>query len=365
MILAWCIALSAVFMELLGSVMGVIGFGSFFGHHWIAIALSIALDCGKITGVMFLYKEWKHISVIQRVYMPIAVIIMIGISSWGAFSFLSQQYENMMTTTSKDGVIVESLINEKARLQARKIEIDAQISNVAPDRVTQKRQLIASFNEEHKTINRRLAELDKEIPALQSKSIDNAAEVGSILFIQKTFGIDREIIIKWYIFIIVTVFNPFAIFLIIAANHRFDRLSVDNSSNKITVNAPHEIDISPIKFDPPISTHVQAPIIQEPAEATVAPRPSIPRMSTQKRAAAKSVRKVGRPRKQQINQEATTPVTTSDEIKSIFDQRLDVITDADSVPDDIAKTPYKHLITVYDNYLHDAPVKKPRKKPTK
>lgn len=211
--------LAALLIEGLGTLVSVIGLSKLFGANLIIIALAVALDLGKIVVVSLLYTYWAKLGKIMKTYALLAGFVTMVITSAGAFGYLSGEFQTAVIGTQEGSLKVDVLKQEQAKLEARKQQIDASIAAI-PDRYTarQKIQLIAQFKDEQKQVTARLGDIDKQLPDLQIKQIGVEAKAGPILYVSKAFNVSIEVAVKYVILLIIFVFDPLAIFLIIAGN---------------------------------------------------------------------------------------------------------------------------------------------------
>ena len=49
-----------------------------------------SLEFGKLVAASFIYRYWSIVNWLQKTYMMIAVVTLIGITSMGIFGFLSK-----------------------------------------------------------------------------------------------------------------------------------------------------------------------------------------------------------------------------------------------------------------------------------
>ena len=87
-----------------------------------------------------------------------------------------------------------------------------------------------------------MIEIDKELPDLQAKQIGVEAKAGPILAIAKSFDTTPEQAVKWVILVIILVFDPLAVFLIVAGNflfeqHRKEKAKIDSSIESVEDNS--------------------------------------------------------------------------------------------------------------------------------
>ena len=87
------LGLSALFLAACGAFFSVKGIGLLFsGSFWPAIIMASSLEFGKIMATSFLYRYWKKINNIIKLYLISAVVVLMAITSLGIFGFLSQAF---------------------------------------------------------------------------------------------------------------------------------------------------------------------------------------------------------------------------------------------------------------------------------
>lgn len=219
MLFALFILFSAFLIEGIGTYTSVVGLSSLFAANVVIILLAVALDIGKLASVSFLYKNWKKINFLMKSYMTVASLVLMLITSAGAFGFLSSEFQKAIAGTNTNSVVLASLTDEQSRLQSRKEEIDTQIAKLPDNMVAGRRALMKQFGPEVTRINDRLAAIDKELPALKIESIKKNVEVGPIIYVAEAFNTTPEHAVKWVILVIIFVFDPLAISLLLAGNY--------------------------------------------------------------------------------------------------------------------------------------------------
>ena len=222
---------SAFLIESIGTFISVLGLASLFSASLIVISMAVALDIGKVVAVTFLYKFWKDMHLLMKVYMTTAVMVLMLITSAGVFGFLSAEFQKAISSTNEQTVLITALTDEQKRLQSRKEEIDAQIAQLPQNSVRGRTVLMKQFEPEVSRINSRLAEIDKELPQLKMDTIKKNVEVGPIMYISQAFGVTPEEAAKWVIFIIIFVFDPLAIALLLAGNFLLQQKSKPEETN--------------------------------------------------------------------------------------------------------------------------------------
>lgn len=214
---------AAFSIEIIGTVVSVIGLSTLFGANPIIMTLAVALDVGKLVVVALLYKYWGELNRVMKTYGLLAAFVTMTITSAGAAGYLSAEFQKAIVGTQEGQLTVQVLKDEQTKLEARKKQIDDSIAAI-PDRYSanQKIRLMNQFRAEQKTVTDRLAQISQELPQIQIKQINTEAKAGPILYIAKAFDISVEEAVKWVILMIIFVFDPLAVFLIVAGNFVLD-----------------------------------------------------------------------------------------------------------------------------------------------
>lgn len=215
--------LSAFAIEAIGTLISIIGLSAMFMQNTLVVAMAVALDVGKVVAVSFLYKSWAKINFIMKLYMTLATVVLIMITSVGVFGFLSGEFQKAIAGNNQQGVTITALTEERDRLQKRKEEIDTQIASLPSNFVNGRTKLIKQFSGETTKINDRLLQIDEELPKLKIENIGRAVKIGPILYIAEAFKVTPEEAVKWVIFIIIGVFDPLAVALLIAGNFLWEQ----------------------------------------------------------------------------------------------------------------------------------------------
>lgn len=223
MLFATLVFISAFLIESIGSYISIVGLSALFSTNPVIIALALSLDIAKVVTVSFLYKQWNLIPRGMKYYMTVAAVILMVITSSGAAGYLSAEFQKAIIPTKGSEIMVKSMGEEKTRLEARKVEIDKQISQLPPENVRGRQKLQKQFAGELEHINGRIVEIDKELPKLQMEQVDVNAHAGPILYIAQAFDTTVESAVKYVILLIIFVFDPLAVALIIAGNFLLDQ----------------------------------------------------------------------------------------------------------------------------------------------
>lgn len=252
--------LTAFLIEGLGTIVSVIGLSTLFGANPIIIALAIALDVGKLVVVSMLYKFWGKMQFLMKSYALIAAMVTMLITSAGAAGYLTGEFQKAIVGTQETSLKVDVLKQQQAKYEERKRQIDDQIANLpSKTTVNQRIRMMKQFQDEQKALQVKIEEIDTQLPELQMKQIGVEAKAGPILYISKAFDVPVEVAVKYVVLMIIFVFDPLAVFLIVAGNFLLGLR--DKESKKQIVDELVE------QYDPEIHS-AEEPVEKVPNEET-------------------------------------------------------------------------------------------------
>lgn len=277
--------ITSLLMEGIGTYISVVGLSSLFAGDIVIIFMAIIFDLAKLTSVTFLYQNWKDVGRPMKYYMTSAVLVLMLITSGGAFGYLSAAFQRSVQPNLEIALKVDTftaqqsdLVAEKKQLTDLKMSINSQIAAVtASDKA---RRLIASLRPELNQTNKRLNEVNAQIADLRAKSLaaktDNLEKdvhTGPIIYVSKAFGLSIEDVSKYIILVIVSVFDTLAVVLLLAANFLILKKKnqlIEEPKEDLPIQEPiHEVFVEP-PVEPEIVTPVIEPILPEPV---VVPEP--------------------------------------------------------------------------------------------
>lgn len=218
MIFAFLLFASAFLLEGVATYLSITGLVATFSMSWSIVTLAIALDAAKLSAVTFVYKYWERVHAGMKVYLLPAVVVLMLITAVGSYGFLIEHFQQAIQNTKENDVKLQVYAEEKARLEARKLQIDNQIARLPENMVTGRQRLINAFKSELNQVNARITELDQLIPELKLKQVAQQTHVGPIAVLATALNVPLEVAIQWIVILIVLVMDPLAIVLILAGN---------------------------------------------------------------------------------------------------------------------------------------------------
>ena len=103
-----------------------------------------------------------------------------------------------------------------------KEELGTAISELPENYRTAKAKLRDEYQPQISEINQTILNTKQEIGDLKTKLVDTGVDVGPAIYLARIFNTEIDTVVKWFIFILIFVFDPLAVSLVIAANVAFE-----------------------------------------------------------------------------------------------------------------------------------------------
>ena len=246
-VLPYIIALSALFVSSCAVFYSVYGLSQLFaGASKAVIVMASSLEIAKLVVASLLYQYWGELNRLLRLYLTIACITLMFITSGGIYGFLSGAYQETATKSElmdKHTLMLQTKQNRfNEQLKAEKellIYYTEALSNPTMiqyiDRETQ--QLITTTSSrQRKLMTSQLNEVKSNVYRLNDsisiydmkileKEVSNeeVRELGPLKYVAKSLGVEMDKVVNYFLLLIVCVFDPLAVCLVIAANFAFSR----------------------------------------------------------------------------------------------------------------------------------------------
>ena len=230
----------------------IIGLTAIFASaYYPVIVMGVVLELGKLVSASWLYRNWKQTPFLLKSYLSIAVVVLMFISSMGIFGFLSKAHIEQQLNISTGQADQLALIDSKiAFIKTSIADIDKQVNQIdsALNKMTDRGQAASSLqaaDKQRKTRNELTKKRDdyvKDLSVLTTERIRTSsevkkleAEVGPLKYISElvydvpsTDNLERSV--RMVILLLVSVFDPLAVVLLIAANQSLRKNELTNPS---------------------------------------------------------------------------------------------------------------------------------------
>lgn len=233
--LKWLVGFSALIIAGCAAFFSVTGLGVLFSGAAVSVmVMAGSLEFAKLVAATYLKQEWDNIKGFNKWYLTSAVALLMLITSAGIFGYLSNafQQQNLKLQQVDREILVYTTKIEQNTAQITQLNTQlGQLSstqNTILDKGKVNSRLLRSIDNKDKQsaqINKKIADLqdqnaknNEEINKIKVSNLDLEKEVGGFRFVAEAFGVELKKVVKFFIFLIVIVFDPLAVALIIAFN---------------------------------------------------------------------------------------------------------------------------------------------------
>ena len=218
------VGLSALLVAGSAAFFSVFGLSNLFaGAKLSVVVMAGSLEFGKLVAASFLYRFWDNINRLLKIYLVTGVIILVGITSAGIFGYLSNAYQGATINFEKQSTELLALEDRLDVLEEDRVflkqELEDQVLSLPENYITAKRNLREQYNPQIQEISNDILGVKGRISDLEIELIETGVDVGPAIYLAKAFETDVDTVVKFFIFILIFVFDPLAVSLVLAFNH--------------------------------------------------------------------------------------------------------------------------------------------------
>jgi hypothetical protein len=229
------VGFSAIIIAGCAAYFSVTGLGVLFAGASISVmVMASALELAKLVAATYLKQKWDEIGGFNKWYLTTSVAVLMLITSAGIFGYLSNAFQaqslqlqqvdrevavhqtkidqNTIQITQLSTQITEFNTNQGKILDGGKV--NSRLIRSIDNRDKQ----ISKINDKISDLQTQNAEETEKINQIKISNLDLEKEVGGFRFVAEAFGVELKNVVKFFIFLIVIVFDPLAVALIIAFN---------------------------------------------------------------------------------------------------------------------------------------------------
>ena len=217
------IGISALLVAGSAAFFSVFGLSRLFsGAFFSVIIMAGSLEFAKLVAASFLYRYWNDINRILKAYLMIGVGTLVLITSAGIFGYLSNAYQGATIGFEKQSTLLLSLEERLEQLEEDKVflkeELEEQVSDLPENYRTARRKLREDYNPQIQQVNQDILNIKTEISDLEIQLVETGVDVGPAIYLAKSFNTDVDSVVKFFIFILIFVFDPLALSMVLAWN---------------------------------------------------------------------------------------------------------------------------------------------------
>ena len=233
--LKYLVALSAILIAGSAAYFSVTGLGVLFSGAAVAVmVMAGSLEFAKLVTATYLKQKWDEIQGLNKWYLSFSVVVLMGITSAGIFGYLSNAFQqqnikldqvqreinvwdNKIKLTNDQIVTLQLQQKDLSSTQNSLItkgNVNSRLIRSADNRDKQSTKISNKIN----SLQDSLVSYNGKINDIKNNNIEIEREVGGFRFVAEAFNVELKTVVKFFIILIVIVFDPLAIALVIAFN---------------------------------------------------------------------------------------------------------------------------------------------------
>ena len=232
--LKYLIAIAAFMIAGSAAYFSVTGLAVLFSGAAIAVmVMAGSLEFAKLVTATYLKQKWSEIQGINKWYLTISVVILMTITSAGIFGYLSNAFQQQNIKLEQVQREIDVWNNKITSNTSQITNLTTQLTNLQQnqgkllDNKVNNRLLKSIDNRDKQTklISDKISSLQDSnvvynghINEIKNNNINLEKEVGGFRFVAQAFNVPLNSVVKFFIILIVIVFDPLAIALVIAFN---------------------------------------------------------------------------------------------------------------------------------------------------
>lgn len=262
------VGLTALLIAGAAAFFSVYGISTLFsGAFFASIIMASSLEIGKLVTVTFLYRYWSKIKIYLRIYLSLALLVLMVVTSLGIFGYLSAAYQKSSLDYKATQEKISMMESQRPFYENLISQSESRIKTLSDARVVQETRLseamtnaflsrnplqlkqlqeqnislIEQANEEIKNENNKIESNQQKIMDLSANinnlrfDQDGHKDIRTFKFVAEQFNTELDKVAKWFIITLIFVFDPLAIALVLSYNIAIDRKKQLLKNNNINV----------------------------------------------------------------------------------------------------------------------------------
>ena len=234
------LGVSALFVASCSAFFSVTGLGLlFYGATTSVIVMASSLELAKLVVAAYLKQRWEELAGFLKFYLSIAVFVLMIITSTGIYGYLADAFQQQSLQLEKVEREISVLTNKIKINESEINRYEQKIGNLTSIRNSQEKNLSTLIEKEKGTsrvstmirnadneityssrkidsLNNANVVIYQQIDDVKNKNIGLEKQVGGFRFVAEALNVDIKTAVKWFILLLVFVFDPLAIAMVLA-----------------------------------------------------------------------------------------------------------------------------------------------------
>ncbi len=213
------LGISALIISVTGATFSIMGLTKLFSGAPLAVGIMAgALELAKLVSASFLHRSWKELNGIMKLYLSMAVAILMCITSMGIFGYLSFAFQNTSAVLKNTMVKINYLEEQGRKVDIEKARIQETLDKIPANRITRRLDTQKELEPVLQQLEQQALGVQVKLRNENLKKLSYQMEIGPVIYVAELLNANTDKVAIWLIILFVIVFDPLAVCLVLATS---------------------------------------------------------------------------------------------------------------------------------------------------
>jgi hypothetical protein len=232
---------SAIFIATCAALFSVTGIVQLFAGHAITVAFAaVSMELGKVVSVSLLYRYKGVMSRWYKIGLSSMLVTLVFITSFGIYAYLASSYAGAASGIKGKENTIALYTSQKSNIESDITRLSQRSTQLQQSRSQQENRLDSLIAKGRSTTSQQVViraqdneiiDIQKQIRSMSAtrdsistqivsttNGLSSEGKLGTFYYIAQAFGVSLDFIVKWFILILIFVFDPLSILLFFGYN---------------------------------------------------------------------------------------------------------------------------------------------------
>lgn len=213
------LGISAAVISITGAAFSIAGLTKLFAGAPLAVGIMAgALEFCKMMAASFLHRNWRQLHFIMKIYMTLAVAVLMCITSMGIFGYLSFAYQRTASELKNTLVRIDYLESQQRKLQSETERVQKALDEIPASRITKKMEAQKEAEPHLQELQKQTIDIQMQLRNENLKKLSFQMEIGPVVYVSELFNAKTDQVATYLILLFVFVFDPLAVCMVLATS---------------------------------------------------------------------------------------------------------------------------------------------------
>ncbi|MBX3020243.1 MAG: FlxA-like family protein [Bdellovibrionales bacterium] len=213
------LGVSAGIISIVGAAFSIAGLMKLFAGAPLAVGtMAGALEFCKMMAASFLHRNWRQLHFVMKIYMTLAVAVLMCITSMGIFGYLSYAYQRTASELKNTLVRIDYLESQQRKVQGEIDRVQKALDEIPASRITKKMEAQKEAEPHIQDLQKQVIEVQMQLRNENLKKLSFQMEIGPVVYVAELLNANTDKVATYLILLFVFVFDPLAVCMVLATS---------------------------------------------------------------------------------------------------------------------------------------------------